>query len=209
VARYLAGALEKNDRQLCDRLLSNDSQFSPWLETIALCGLGIVAWQLPHLFDQFRPGWQVNSALDPDPWLVCRHRVALSAYTGVLIGMQRNEFPAIALRPAGYSARSPSFWWSIIPILFCMAGAVYWRIQSRCQFGTVCDRDEAAAHAPIQLRLPERAMAAELFRYCSTLSVWTFAMLLISGLDVISRSVQLSSGRCYSLAATLICSSLV
>jgi len=46
----LQGLLEKNDRQLCDRLLSNALAILTVAGTIALCGLGIVAWQLPHLF---------------------------------------------------------------------------------------------------------------------------------------------------------------
>ncbi len=51
----------------------------------------------------------------------------------------------------------------------------------------------------------DRAMTAELIRYCSTLSVWSFAMLLVSGLDVtIVGFFNFQAVGAYSIAATLI-----
>lgn len=206
VARYLAGALEKNDRQLCDRLLSNALAILTVAGTIALCGLGIVAWQLPHLFRSVPSGLagELSSGI-----LILGLSAAiglpLSAYTGVLIGMQRNEFPAIAI------ASSRLFGALAVVLVEHHTHSLVWLALCIGGFNLVAS---LAQYAIVMKLLPtlrfsfgslNRAMAAELFRYCSTLSVWTFAMLLISGLDVtIVGLFNFQVVGAYSLAATLI-----
>ena len=97
VARYLAGALEKGDRQRCDRLLTTAIAILSAAGVIAVCGLGIAAWQLPHLFHSvpYSLAGEIGSGV-LILGLSAGICLPLSAYSGVLIGMQRNEFPAIA-----------------------------------------------------------------------------------------------------------------
>jgi O-antigen/teichoic acid export membrane protein len=206
VARYLAAALEKGDQFQRDRLFSNALAMLSVAGVIALSGLGIVAWQLPHMFRSVPAGLAGDIGAGV---LILGFAAAinlpLSAYTGVLVGMQRNEFPAIAIalsRLLGAVAvilaahRTHSLAWLAVCIAAfnLLAGLVQYAIVNkllpalRFSFGFL-----------------ERATTMELIRYCSTLSVWSFAMLLVTGLDVtIVGFFNFQAVGAYSLAATLI-----
>lgn len=206
VARYLAGALEKGDHNQRDRLLSNAIAILAVAGVIAICGLGIVAWQLPHLFRSVPSGLsgEIGSGI-----LILGLSTAiglpLSAYAGVLIGMQRNEFPAIAIatsRLFGAAAvvlvahHTHSLAWLALCIggFNLVAGLVQWAIAKKL-----------LPALRFSFAFLDRAMTAELVRYCSTLSVWSFAMLLVSGLDVtIIGLFNFQAVGAYSIAATLI-----
>ncbi|MGP8173716.1 MAG: hypothetical protein ACLP7O_04105 [Terracidiphilus sp.] len=206
VARYLAGALEKGDRQLRDRLLTNAIAILSGAGAIAICGLGIVAWQLPHLFRSVPHGLAGEISLGVMILGICSAiGLPLSAYTGVLIGMQRNEFPAVAIatsRLLGALAvllavhRTHSLVWLALCIggFNLMAGLVQYSIAKKLLPGLRFSFD-----------FLDRAMTVELIRYCSTLSVWSFAMLLVSGLSVtIVGFFNFQAVGAYSIAATLI-----
>src|SRR3984885_5845711 len=98
VARYLAGALERGNQEQCDRLVSNAVAILAIAGAIAVFILGLIAWQLPHLFRSV-PGiltGEIGLGLTI-LGVVAAINLPLSVYTGVLIGMQRNEYPAIAM----------------------------------------------------------------------------------------------------------------
>jgi O-antigen/teichoic acid export membrane protein len=129
----------------------------------------------------------------------------LSVYTGVLIGLQRNEFPAIAIatsRLLGAVAVLLVLRWthSLAWLALCIGG-----------FNLVAALVQCAI---VRKLLPtlrfsfaflDRATVTELIRYCSTLSVWSFGMLLVSGLDVtIIGLFNFKAVGAYSIAATLI-----
>lgn len=206
VARYLAGALERRDHHQRDRLFSNAFAILTVAGLIALCGLGCIAWQLPHLFrsvpaslaGEMRSGILILG-------FAAAINLPLSAYTGVLIGMQRNEFPAITIatsRLLGAVAVILVVHWthSLAWLALCIGG-----------FNLVAGLLQCAI---VKRLLPglrfsfaflDRATTAELIRYCSTLSVWSFGMLLVSGLDVtIVGLFNFKAVGAYSIAATLI-----
>jgi O-antigen/teichoic acid export membrane protein len=206
VARYLAGALEKGDHQQRDRLLSNAIAILTVAGAIALCGLGIVAWQLPHLFRSVpsRLAGEIGSGV-----LILGLSAAiglpLSAYTGVLIGMQRNEFPAIAI------ATSRLFGAVAVVLVAHRTHSLVWLALCIAGFNLVAGLAQYAIAKKLLLALRfsfaslDRAMTAELVRYCSTLSVWSFGMLLVSGLDVtIVGLFRFQAVGAYSIAATLV-----
>jgi O-antigen/teichoic acid export membrane protein len=206
VARYLAAALEKGDHELRDRLLSNAIAIPSVAGVIAICSLGIVAWQLPHLFRSIPLGLsgEIGSGI-----LILGVSTAiglpLSAYTGVLIGMQRNEFPAIAiagsrlLGAAGvilvaHCTHSLAWLALCIAISNLAGGFVQYAIAKKLLSGL-----------GFSFGSLDRGMTAELVRYCSTLSVWSVAMLLVSGLDVtIVGLFNFNAVGAYSIASTLI-----
>jgi O-antigen/teichoic acid export membrane protein len=206
VARYLAAALAKDDHDKRDRLLSNAIAILSVAGVIAMCGLGIITWQLPHLFRSVPPGLSGEIGLGVIILgLSASIGLPLSAYTGVLIGMQRNEFPAIAIATSRLfgavgvvlvAQHTHSLAWLALCIggFNLVAGLVQYAIAKRLLPGL-----------GYHFASLDRAMTAELIRYCSTLSVWSFGMLLVSGLDV--AIVGLFSFRAvgaYSIAATLI-----
>jgi O-antigen/teichoic acid export membrane protein len=206
VARYLAGALEKGDQFQRDRLFSNALAMLSVAGIIALSGLGIVAWQLPHMFRSVPAGLAGDIGAGV---LILGFASAinlpLSAYTGVLVGMQRNEFPAIAIalsRLLGAVAvilaahRTHSLAWlaACIAAFNLLAGLVQYAIVKKL-----------LPALRFSFAFLDRTTTAELIRYCSTLSVWSFAMLLVTGLDVtIVGFFNFQAVGAYSLAATLI-----
>jgi O-antigen/teichoic acid export membrane protein len=206
VARYLAGALERNDHDQCNRLVNNAIAILTVAGALALSGLAVAAWQLPHLFRSVPPSLTGELGLG---LLILGVSAAinlpLSVYTGVLIGMQRNEFPAATMaisRLFGAVAviltvhRTQSLVW----LALCVAG-----------FNLLA----GIAHCVIVKRLLptlrfssaflERSATLELIRYCSTLSIWSMGMLMVSGLDVtIVGLFNFPATGAYSIAATLI-----
>jgi O-antigen/teichoic acid export membrane protein len=206
VARYLAGALEKGDHQLRDRLLSNAIAILAAAGVIAFCGLGIIAWQLPHLFRSVPPGLAGEIGLGVVTLgLSAAVGLPLSAYSGVLIGMQRNEFPAITV------ASSRLLGAIAVVVVVNQTHSLVWLSLCVGGFNLLAG---FAQYAIAKKLLPglrfsiaslDRAMTTELVRYCSTLSIWSFSMLLVSGLDVtIVGLFRFSAVGAYSNAATLI-----
>jgi len=206
VARYLAGALERGNQEQCDRLVSNAVAILAIAGAIAVFILGLIAWQLPHLFRSV-PGiltGEIGLGLTI-LGVVAAINLPLSVYTGVLIGMQRNEYPAIAMaisRVFGAVAvilvahRTQSLVWLAI----CIGG--FNLIASLSQYLIVRRLLPALRFG---LALLERGMTMELVRYCSTLSVWSVGMLLVGGLDVtIVGLFKFQAVGAYSIATTLI-----
>jgi len=206
VARYLAGALEKGDHQQRDRLFSNAFAILAVAGMIALCGLGIIAWQLPHLFRSVPAGLagEIGSGV-LILGVVAAMNLPLSVYTGVLVGMQRNEFPAIAIatsRLLGAVAVLLVVRWthSLAWLAFCIGG--FNLVAGLVQCVIV---KKLLPALRFKFAFLDRATTAELIRYCSTLSVWSFGMLLVSGLDVtIVGMFDFKAVGAYSIAATLI-----
>jgi O-antigen/teichoic acid export membrane protein len=206
VARYLAGALQRNDRVERDRLLSSAVAILLGAGAVALFGLGVLVWQLPNLFrtvpialcNEMRGGLMILG-------LSTAIGLPLSAYSGALIGMQRNEFPALAIggsRIVGAVAvvfaanHTQSLFW-----LACLIGS--------SNLAGALIQYVIAEHLLGDYRFQRSALngdtTKELIKYCSALSVWSFAMLLVSGLDVtIVGLFDFSAAGAYSIAATLI-----
>jgi O-antigen/teichoic acid export membrane protein len=206
VARYLAAALEKEDQDQRDRLFSNAFAILAVAGLIALCGLGIIAWQLPHLFRSVPASLagEIGSGVLVLGF-VAAINLPMSVYTGVLIGMQRNELPAIAIatsRLLGAIAVLVVLRWthSLAWLALCIGG--FNLVAGLVQCAIV---KKLLPTVRFSLAFLNRETTAELIRYCSTLSVWSFAMLLVSGLDVtIVGFFNFKVVGAYSIAATLI-----
>jgi O-antigen/teichoic acid export membrane protein len=206
IARYLAAALEKGDESQRDRLFTNAFAMLTAAGLFALCGLGIVAWQIPHLFRSVPPGLagEIGSGV-----LILGFAAAinlpLSAYTGVLIGMQRNEFPAIVIAISRFLGALA------VILLVHHTHSLAWLAVCIGGFNLLAGLVQCAI---VRTLLPalrfsiaflDRATTVELIRYCSTLSVWSFAMLLVSGLDVtIVGFYTFQDVGAYSIATTFI-----
>ncbi len=206
VARYLAGALEKGDQEQCDRLVTNAVAILTIAGAIAMCILGLIAWQLPHLFTS------VPAALTGEIGLgltilgiSTAINLPLSVYTGVLIGMQRNEYPAIAMATSRlFGAVAVIFvahrTQSLIWLALCVGG--FNLIAGLSQYVIV---RQLLPTLRFGLDFLERGMTMELVRYCSTLSIWSMGMLMVSGLDVtIIGLFKFQAVGAYSIATTLI-----
>ncbi len=206
VARYIAGALERNNRLERDRLLSSATAILSAAGILAVFALGIIAWQLPHLFrtaplslsGEIRTGIIILG-------LSAAIGLPLSAYSGALAGMQRNEFlaltvggsrvlGAVAVVVAAQYTHSLAWLAVLIGGSNVAGGVVQYAIAKRL-----------LGDYRFKLAALHGATIRELIRYCSALSVWSFGMLLVSGLDVtIVGLFKFQATGAYSIASTLI-----
>ena len=206
IARYLAQAMERGDDKLRDRLVSTAFAMLAVAGAAALLVFSLIVWQLPrivhgvpaNLMGELRGGI-----------IIMAGSVALllpmSTYTGVLIGLHRNEFPALAIggsRILGALAvvlsakyTNSLIWFAICLVTANLAGVLV-------QYFAV---SRLLSKLRLAIRYVTRDMLTELARYCAGLTVFSFAMLLVSGLDLfIVGHFNFNAVGYYAIAATLI-----
>lgn len=206
VARFLAQALEEGSTERQRRLIATALVMLSGVAVFAYAVTGAVVFFLPvlfheaplHLLGELRASLLILG-------LSAALLIPLSAFTGVLLGLRRNEYPALAIggsRLAGALAAIllSRFTHSLIvlasALAFChLIGGLVQVFYARkllptCRFSFV----------GFDLHLAKR-----LFRFCSTLVVFSFGMLLITGLDVtIVGHFHYEAVAYYSVAATLV-----
>lgn len=205
VARYLAQAMERKENERRDRLVSTALLL---LSGGALLSLILIAVLLPFLPQLFR---QAPLALMDELRLgiaVLATTVALQlplgVFTGVLIGLHRNEIPAMAI--------GGSRLLGAIGVIFAVRhtnslvvlAAIYGLCNLVGGLAQLVVVRNVLTGLRLSIRLASRAMAGELARYCSTLTIWSFCMFLISGLDVtIVGHFDFAAVGAYSIATML------
>lgn len=206
VARYLAQAIELGDTERRDQLVSTAFGLLTGAGAVAFAVIGIIAWQLHHIFAHV-PNVIVGDMRNGILVLAASAALLLpmSTFTGVLIGLHRNEYPALAIggtRMLGAVA---------VILMARHTNSLFWLALCIGTFNLLGGVAQAAAVRRLlpQMRLAwgcmSARMAAELARYCSVLTFFSFGMLLISGLDVtIVGYFNFSAVGSYALAATLI-----
>ena len=205
VARSVAQALELEQEDRARKLFGTAFAL---LSAAALVAVLIVSILLafahrffggipPELLREFRIAAAVMA-------LGAAFQLPFSAFSGVLIGMQRNDLPAVAIggsRLLGAAAAviAAHYTHSLVLLAFCivvpniLGGFMQQALVSKLLPGSRVTRS-----------LMDRNLAGELVRYCIGLTVWSFSMLLISGLDVaIVGHFDFVSVGAYAIAATV------
>lgn len=206
VARYLAQAIELGDDVRRDRLVSTALGLLSASGMLAFCVLGLVAWRL-HYFLSAVPTSALSDLRAGLIVLVAFAAAALpmSVFTGVLVGLHRNEYPALAIgssRILGALAvvASVHYTHSLAWLAFCIG--VFNLLGGVAQ---IFIARNLLPSMRVSLFCFHREMMRELVGYCSTLAAWSVGMLLIGGLDVtIVGYFNFSAVGSYSIAATLI-----
>ena len=206
VARYVAQAIERGDEAERDSVVNTAFLMLLTAGAVAMAGAAVIVWQLLHIFHGVPPALlgELRGGV------LCLSASAaillpLSAFTGVLIGLHRNEFPALAiglsrlLGAAGVLLVLPYthslVWLSLSIGVFNVLGGA-----AQC---VICLR--LLPTLQIRLSAATRRMTAELMRYCAGLTVFAFGMLLVSGLDVtIVGYFAFASTGDYGIAASAI-----
>ena len=206
IARFVAQAieLEQNDRR--DRVVESAFAFLLLAGALAFVVIGCVIAAAAHLFHGIPAAllseFQIATLILA---LGAALALPLSAFSGALYGMHRNEFPAFAVgggRVAGvllvilFSHRTHS----LITLALCVAGAAL--------AGALVQVPMATHHLPslrhIRLRV-DRVLGAELLRFCAALTMWSLSMLIVSGLDLlIVGHFQFSAVGFYAVGAAAI-----
>lgn len=206
VARYLAQAIERGDTTTRDRLIATALAILSIAAAVAFLLIAVIVWRLPSVFShvpsyllaEMRAGILVLAASSS-------LLLPISTFTGVLIGLHLNEYPAIAIggsRLIGGIAvivvsrhTSSLFWLAVCMALPNLLGGLAQLIISI----------KLLPGARMAIANVSREMAIELARYCSILTFFSFWMLLITGLDVtIVSYFDFAAVGYYSVAATLV-----
>ncbi|MGA7158558.1 MAG: MATE family efflux transporter [Acidobacteriaceae bacterium] len=206
LARFVAQAveLEQNDRR--DHLVGTALWMLSCAGAVAMLIIGVVVWQLPNVFHgvplHLLP--EAREAVLILAMAACLS-LPLSTFTGVLVGLHKNEYPAIAIgssRLAGavLAIVASHFTHSLVILASCIA--VTNVASGLAQMGAA---KRLLPNARINLSVAQRAAAQELARYCLGLTVWSFSTFLVSGLDVsIVGHYKFSAVGYYSIASVLI-----
>jgi O-antigen/teichoic acid export membrane protein len=206
VARYLAQAVERGDDEQRDRIVSAAFALLLVAGVIVFLVLGGVAWQLPHLFHKV-PSALIGELRDGVLLLTVSAAtlLPLSAFTGVLIGLHRNEFPALAIgvsRILGAVAVvvAVHYTHSLAWLALCIGG--FNILGGIAQYAIVMWLMPTLS---VQWKHVSKRIVVELTHYCAGLAVWSFSMFLITGLDVtIIGYFDFPAAGYYSIASTLV-----
>lgn len=206
ISRFLAQAMERGDDEARDSLISTSLAMLWGAAIVAIVAFAVVLAFLPHLLPEAPKSLLSELAIGTaELALSAALLLPLSTYTGILIGLHKNEMPALAIGGtrllgalfvivAGYHTHSLiwlSFWISIWNLI----GGVLQYFMAYRLLPTM--RVTFAA-----IRKP---MFATLIHYCTGLTVFSFGMLLVSGLDVsIVGYFSFAAAGPYAIASTLL-----
>jgi O-antigen/teichoic acid export membrane protein len=205
IARFTAQALEQDDRQRQNHLISTSLLLLIIAAVVAFSLVAIIILELPH-FTSIPKGLlpEVRSACLALT-LCATLLLPFSAFTAVLVGMQRNEYPTIAITASRFigtllvvliapHANNLSLLALCIGIPNLLGGAA----QMMAVFKLLPD-------LRVGLHLVERVLIVHLAKYCGTLSIFALCMMFITGLDVvIVGHFNFEAVGYYSVAATVI-----
>ena len=206
IGRFMAEAIELNQRQRQAAMIGTSLFLLILASVVAFLLIALVLWQLPHLFSG------VGLQLLPEFRRACFFLslsacllLPLSTYTGVLIGMQRNEITALAIggsRIVGAIAAIIVARYTQSLSLLALCIGIPNLIGGLVQMTVVHNLLEQSRSSLLQV---SRGVARELASFCGALTVWSFGGLFISGLDLtIVGHFQFRAVGFYSLASMVI-----
>lgn len=206
VGRFVAHATERNDVEYRNRLISTAFALLLAACLVALIAAAGVAWMVPFIFPQMAPALyrQASVAL-----LLVASSLALGlpagVFNAVFIGQQRSEIPAFTV---GGSRLVSAFLLVLaanaeasLPVM----GAIIAGVNIASYAAQFALFRWLAGDMQLDLRLAGRGAAKELWSYCYSLTIWSFSMLLVTGLDLaIVGALDFAALPYYAVAASLV-----
>jgi O-antigen/teichoic acid export membrane protein len=185
VARYLAQAIERGDDEQRDRLISTSFAMLTMAGAIALLVIGAAVLFLPKIFHGI-PHALIGDLRTGLTFMAISAALGLpmSTFTGVLIGLHRNEFPALAIGCTRIISAlavlvTVRYTHSLAWLALCIAATNL--MGSLTQYFMAKALLPAMSVTFSKITMP---MVRELTNYCSSLTIFSIAMLFVSGLDV-------------------------
>lgn len=185
VARYVAQATELGDQRQRDKVISTALALLLVAGAVALLVSLLIASNIPRLFhsapiqllDELRGGILLLSAS-------AAALLPLSTFSGVLIGLHSNEYPALAVgstRLLGAAAvlGTIHFTHSLVWLASCVAVCNLLGGFLQYRFSRQLIPDMHLAIGAVS-----RRMTKEMVHYCAGLTAFNFGMLLVGGLDI-------------------------
>ena len=205
ISKFVAQHHASEDHAGTSSVVSTSMALLTVSAALALFAVGVLVWQVPHLFAQLTPSLvhQVRLGI-----LLIGGATALALPTTALAssfqGVQRYSGPTII----GGGSQAISALAIIIAVFFhsslVVMGACVAAITLAAGLVQVAAWRRYLSHIRITLSGVTRRMTRTIFNYCAAMSVLSFAMLLISGLDtVIVGHFEFKATGFYAVAASL------
>jgi O-antigen/teichoic acid export membrane protein len=206
VGRFVAQAGERGDTEHRDRIASTSFAALSIAGLLAITGIAGAVVLLPRIFRQMPANIVGDSKL---ALLLVGSSLAIglpvSVFNGVFVGLQRNEIPASIIAGSRvvsalglilvvrHGGSLVSMGATVALINLASYAIQYW-VYRRLSGGTRLAR-----------RLVSASTGRELVEYCFSLTVWSFAMLLVSGLDLALVGIfQFEAVGYYAVALSLV-----
>ena len=187
IGKFVAEHDAIGNRAASSRILSSSFALLCVSATCGAAALGVVAWQVPRLFHQM-PATLIGEAREAILIIGLSTVVALpfSAFLAVFTGLQRYGFPTALAMASKILVTA-----SLIAVLLLHGELVQlaW-VMAVFNLGTATSqylgwRKWAKERVDFSWKLIDRETASRLVKYGSVLSIWSLALLLISGLDTV------------------------
>jgi O-antigen/teichoic acid export membrane protein len=205
IGRFVAHANEKGDSEFRDRIVSTSLAVLTAAAALGILGSIGLAIFMPHIFHQLPP-----LLLGDSRWALVLVGSSLgvglpcSLFNGIFVGLQRYEVPAaviggsrvisavflvLIVRHGGSLAQMGAAVAAVNLASYGLQYLLYRNMAPRMRFSS---------------QLVSRRVGRQLFDFCLSLSIWSFAMLLVSGLDVaLVGHFEFEKVAYYAVAATL------
>jgi O-antigen/teichoic acid export membrane protein len=206
IGRFIAHTGESGDTEQRDRIVSTSMAVLAAAGALGILGSVGLASLMPHFFHQVPQVLLGDSRL---ALVLVGSSLAVglpcSLFNGIFVGLQRYEVPAAVIGGSRVIG-------AVFLVIIVMHGG------SLAQMGAAMAAVNLASYglqyllyrkvAPrvrFSSQLVSREACRELFDYCLSLSIWSFAMLMVAGLDVaLVGHFEFEKVAYYSVAATLI-----
>jgi len=206
IARHVAQLMEYGQNIQINKLVSTAMAMLAASGGLAFAAIGVLLWRLPVFFHGIPPALSHEFRLAASLLAASTcAQLPLSTYTGILVGRHRNEYPALAIGGSrlvgGATAIVAGFFsHSLIAIAACVAISNLLGSLLQVAFAY---RIQPALR--IRLFAYDWKLAAQLARYCTGLTIWSFGVFLVNGMDlVVVGHFQFPAVGYYSIATALI-----
>lgn len=183
VGRFVAHSEELKDHHQRDRVVSTSFVLLLGSGVVAFAAMLLLAWFLPVLFAGLPPALYADARL---ALLIVGGVAAIglpaSVFNGIFIGLQRNEVPAAII--AGSRIISTM----LLVIAAYLSGNIVLMavVMGVIQLGSYVIQYMASRKLANDVRLSPALLSKqttrEIFTYCFSLSIWSFATLLVTGI---------------------------
>ncbi|MHB1938701.1 MAG: MATE family efflux transporter [Acidobacteriaceae bacterium] len=205
ISKFVAQHHASEDHEGASSVVSTATALLAVSAALALVAVGVLVWQVPHLFGQLTPSLvhQVRLGI-----LLVGGATALAlpatALASSFQGVQRYNVPMVI----GGGSQLLSAIAIVIAVLahagLVVMGACVAAITLAAGLVQIAAWRRYLSHVKISAARVTRRMTRVILAYCASMSVWSFAMLFVSGLDTaIVGHFDFKSTGFYAVAASL------
>jgi O-antigen/teichoic acid export membrane protein len=206
VGRFVAHANERGDPEYRDKIVSTSLAILTVSGVLAWTGALAVAVLMPELFHKL-PADLVHDVRVATILVAGSMAVGLpaSVYNGIFVGLQRNEIPAVIIGASRLTGAA-------LVLVIVRRGGSLAQLGAATAIVNLCSYllqylmyRRIAPDMRLSPRLISKPAAFELIDYCLSMTVWSAALLLVTGLDLTIVGIyRFREVAYYAIAATIV-----